>query len=307
MKLEELAPYVGKILPGIDWNALAAKNANTVYKVDYFYDYMLPAFEKADVVRETLQLTPAKDLPQDQAVSAWKMALKTMDKISGNTKSAASQGRSFVDLANAFRMPVEAYRILIGACWYTALYGATLHRTGAIHWAGVQWAKDGMSEQEVEARIVQHAVLVTTMFQGLAKLDEAGVLGPIKRPGLGAVQIPLVIAGVVVIVVVAAIFTLGWLIIAMKSVSDRNRETEKNCAHARATGDPNSAALCKAALDDPSSGPGTSPFGAVSEALTTIVWVGAVAMGGYALFMLWPAISQQLASRSATRAATRAA
>lgn len=279
--LEQLAPYVRKYMPGIDWSALAQRGETGVYSTGYVYDYMLPAYREAYAVRQTLELQAPSTVDPAEVRKAWSTAGSAMQGVTEAAMTAASQGFALVSEANALRLGTEVYRILINGAWLTALYGAVLHTTGAIHHAGVQWAQEGVAPEEVEARITRHAVLVTTLFQGLTWLDAFGVLKPLKKKGLGLA--PLIV-GIIAIALVAALVVLAWFIISMKDVADKNREIAKLCQKASEKGDEKALSVCREALLDPSRNPGTWGKDLVQQ----IALYGGIGLFGYAVIMSMP-------------------
>lgn len=291
--LEEVAFLSQPVLKGIDWNALAAKGVNehgvarnTVYASDYYYDYMRPAGIKAGKVRDTLNL----DITAEQAYEQFKSLYDAVKAVKNLAYEAAASRISFLDDDNAMKMGTETLRSAVAICWFTALYSAELHRTGALVLSGK------MTEEE----IVRHASLTTAMFECISLLDGWNLLAPIKKnapatagvsftSGVGA--LPVVAVALIVIGAVIAIAIIAFMVIGIMDVSQKNQMMKDECEKARESGDLDMYQSCLDALRSPSENIATTVFRDAVESFAP--WIVG---GGLVLIVItfWPFFARQL-------------
>lgn len=240
--LEDVAILGGPVLKGINWDALAAKGNNqhgishaSVYAGTYYYDYMRPAGIKAGKVRDTLDID---GITADEAYARFQDLYSAVKRVKNIAFEAAVQNVPFLGEESAMKMGVETLRAAVAICWFTALYSAELHRTGALQISGK------MSEEE----IVKHASQTTVMFECITLLDEWGILKPIKKKSeLSAAPL----AAIVVVVAVIAIAIVAFMVISIMDVSQKNSIMQKECEEARASGDVEVYEACLDALRTP--------------------------------------------------------
>lgn len=243
--VDDLASVARPVLRGIDWNALAAKGpdkygipSESVFSPEqgYYYDYIRPAGVRAGKVRDTLNL----DVTADEAYVHFRDIYTSVKSVSNVAYEAAKNQIPFLSDETAMKVSVETFRSGIAICWFTALYGAELHRTGAMQLSG------RFSEEE----IVRHAALVTAMFECITLLDELEVLKPIKKSGASGVgAVPLV--AVVIVVAVIAIVVIAFAVVSIMEVSQKNAAMKKECEEARVSGDLEVYQTCLDALSAP--------------------------------------------------------
>lgn len=243
--LEDVASIARPVLKGIDWNALAAKGVNqhgvsrgSIYASDYYYDYMRPAGLRAGTVRDTLDL----DVTAEEAYSHFRSFYDSVKNVSNFAYQAAVAQVPLLGDDEAMRVGVETLRAGVAICWFTALYSAELHRTGALQLSGK------MSDED----IVRHAVLTTAMFECITLLDGWGILKPIKKGVRGGVSAVPVVAGVIIaIVAVIAIAIIAFMVLSIMDVSEKNAIMKNECEEARASGDLEVYQACLEALKSP--------------------------------------------------------
>lgn len=282
--LEDLAFVARPVLKGIDWDALAKKGVNehgvarnSVYASDYYYDYIRPAGLAAAKIRDTLDL----DITAEQAYRDFGDLYSSVKDVKNIAYEAAAQRVSFLSDDSAMKMTSETLRGAIASCWFTALYSAELHRTGALILSGK------MTEEEV----VRHASLTTAMFECIILLNMWGLLGPIKKKGTSGLGAgPLVVVGVVIVAVIA-IAIIAFMVIGIVDVSQKNRMMKDECEKARASGDLDMYQSCLDALKAPSNNIATAAFDKIVDSFTP--WI--VGAGVLLIFVtFWPFFSRQL-------------
>lgn len=280
--LEDVAFLANPVLKGIDWDALAQKGVNqygvarnSVYATDYYYDYMRPAGLKAGKIRDTLNL----DITADEAYARFKSSYDAVKSVKNLAYDAAAARVSFLRDDEALRMDRETLRAAVAICWFTALYSAELHRTGALQLSG----------QFTEEEIVRNASVTTAMFECITLLDAWGLLGPLKKnatAGVGALPVIAVVG--IVIAAVLAIAILAYMVLGIMDVSQKNALLKKECEAAREGGDVKMYERCLEA---------TAP----GENIATMMFKHAVEspwlVGGVVVLILiagWPFFSRQL-------------
>lgn len=287
--LEDVAFLARPVLKGIDWDALAAQGPNehgikrnTVFASDYYYQYMRPAGIKAGNVRDTLNL----DVSADEAFSHFSSLYDAVKSVTNLAYEAAMQRIPFLSDASSMKMSVSTLRSAVAICWFTALYSAELHRTGALVLSG----------QMTEEEVVRHASLTTAMFECITLLDGWGVLDPIKKgapasrptvsppttmppaPPLSAAPIA---AGVVVaIAAVIAIAVVAFMVLSILDVSQKNAMMKKECERARESGDLEMYKTCLEAIKIPNESIATTVFrDAIKSFAPWIVGAGVLLVG----------------------------
>ena len=259
--LEEVASIARPVLKGINWDALAAKGVNehgvarnSVFALDYYYDYMRPAGLKAGKVRDTLDL----DVSAEEAYSHFKDAYTSVKSVSNLAYEAAVQQIPMLSDAASMKMGLETFRSAVAICWFSALYGAELHRTGAMVLSG----------KFTEEEIVRHASLITGMFECISLLNDWGLLASLKKgapkgtAGLGLRPVALGIAPVVVVAIAAvvAIAVVAFMVLSIMDVSEKNSLIKEECESARASGDADLYEKCLNALRSPNETIGTQLY-----------------------------------------------
>ena len=282
--IEDLAFVARPVLKGIDWDALAKKGVNqhgvarnSVYASDYYYDYIRPAGLAAGKIRDTLDL----DITAEQAYQDFGNLYDAVKNVKNIAYEAAVSRISFLSDDSAMKMTDQTLRGAVASCWFTALYSAELHRTGALILSGK------MTEEEV----VRHASLTTAMFECIILLNMWGLLNPIKKKGTSGVgAAPLVVAGVVIVAVIA-IAIIAFMVIGIVDVSQKNRLMKEECEKARASGNLDMYQSCLDALKEPNRNIATALYDKVVDSFAPWV-VGAGVLLVFVTF--WPFFSRQL-------------
>lgn len=218
----------------VDWNALAARRQDSVMSTAYMDQYMLPAFTRCRAVVESLDLD--KTSATETLAKYYEVREKLGDTADGMLKRVGNTVEALTPVGTTFLM-VNTFRAFIWYMWATALTSANMHITAQIHKSGIS-----------DADIAYHASLTTMMFNVISRLDDFGILAPIKKrstSGLGAVPVAAVVLGAV------AIVAFAWGIVAIFEISQRNEVVKAACVEATKSGDPVSIANCQKIFSNP--------------------------------------------------------
>jgi len=290
--LEDVAKLASPFISGINWDKLAKKGANTIWKEDYIYDDLLPAYEKARRIIDTLDI----NVNADQAFSYFKDFTSSVDTVKDFAWEAALKGVPLLNLFTEMKTTKEVIRANVAIAWYTALYGATLHtktllqkrvasdakRLKALVDAGKLSAdKAGAMIDEAEAGVVRHAVLTTATFQIIALLDEWHIFDGIKKGATSGVALqrrslglgPVAVVAIIVLSA-AAVAVLCFMVISIADISSKNRAVAEECAAAREAGDEQAYQDCLKALKSVPAGIADVATQALGDALkSAIPWI----------------------------------
>lgn len=262
----------------VDWNALAAKGADSVRSTAYMDQYMLPAFNRCASVIDTL------DIQHGTTTEVLLNYFNIRDKVSDEADSLLQVVGTTIQLTDPLLAPTvawSAYNNIIWHMWAMALTGANMHITAQIHKSGIP-----------DADIAYHASLVTMMFNVITRLDNFSLLKPLKKSstqGLGAVPIAIVI-----VLGAIAIVALAWAIVAIFEISQRNEVVKAACVKATESGDPVAIANCQKLFSSPEGDiAGQIPKGisAVVEKISLFAMVGA---GIYLAIQFGPGIATKM-------------
>ncbi len=271
----------------VDWNALAARRQDSVYSTQYMDQYLLPAFNRAAAVIDSLDL-PRR--PPDEVLHAYAVLTSSVATVSDKALEIAkinlaiTQTMLFPTETAKFAVKVEVgiYGLFVYHLWSAALTGGNAHITGRIHKSGIP-----------DAEIAYHASLTTMCFNLIAMLDRWKLLTPLKKSstnGLGAVQLGI---GAIVIGVVLAI-AIVWALVAIYQMSLRQKVVEKVCDKAIQSGDPVEMKRCDDLINNPEAniaGKVPEVFGDVLEKVAITAMVGA---GIYMLVLFGPGIASKV-------------
>jgi hypothetical protein len=273
---DHLAEYGASKLPGIDWTALASKGKPGIWNSDYFYDYMIPAWEAVDGIRDSLQLSNAADTAA--LMAGFKSASKPVISCAGDMLAALAAGRSVVAAERALSLGTEELRATVTAMYYTALDGMIVHRYLLLQKHGAEVIQQGSSPEFVDRYIEDHADRVTRTLRGITALDDLGVLSFIKKPGLSGPEIVPISGGVLVtLVAVAAIIAAAMVYVIY--ISERNLAAFIQCKKAHDEGDQEVWKACvDANLKDPA-GAGSLPYELATKILMYLAAAGAIYLG----------------------------
>jgi hypothetical protein len=265
-RLNELAEHGGGLLRGIDWENLERRGVGGVWHADYYMDYMRPAFREVVAVKDSINI----DVDWTNAVPMLAAYREVADQVTSTSSSALEAiqaGAKLLPAGAVMQLGTEVLRFFVAQLYWTIVAAIYLHRESIMQ----------LDPEVPDDTIIRHAELTTRMCHGLLMLDRAGVLKPIKRPGLGIA--PAVIVGAVV-VLVAAVAVLAWLILSMQTVAKVNEEAKRMCAYARATGDKKAYNAC-VELTQTAASAGTKPPSLPSGAWPWLVGGGLVILGVY--------------------------
>lgn len=262
----------------IDWNALAAKGQDSVRNTAYMDQYMLPAFNRAAKVIDSI------DIQHGTTTEVLLNYYNLREKLSDQADELLQVAGTTVQLVNPLFSPTVAwssYNNIVWYMWASALTGAEMHINAMIHKSGIP-----------DADIAYHASLVTMLFNAIARMDDFGLLKPLKKSstsGLGAV--PLVAA---IILGAVAIVMLAWAIVSIFEISQRNEVVKAVCAEAAKSGNPADIANCQKMFST-SEGEvaGLVPKAAMGivEKIATMAMIGA---GIYLMVQFGPGIATKL-------------
>jgi len=298
--LQDVSSYISNQIPGIDWSALDAKGRGGVWNRDYILEYMIPAYQRANTIRQTLNLT--FDFTNKGAQQAFGDAAVSVKAASDIAVKAMKAGANVLAPEFALKLNVETYRYVIATLWHTALYGISLHNDETIQHSGLS-----------DAEIQTHANLVTAMFNALYLMSQIpGALAPLRNdsetppttaptadsvavditaptatpPAAGIGALPIVAVVVIAIVVVAAIALIAWMLLSIADVSEKNYAVANICKEAQKRGDTATLQTCVTALSKPP----LPPFKLPDSVMPYL-------FGGIALYLLIafaPAITRSL-------------
>lgn len=263
----------------VDWGALAAKRQDSVRNPAYMDQYLLPAFQRAARVADTLELTRA---PPDDVLQAYSIITSTVRGVDEKAFEILKANFQFTKamlfpgdaVAFGVKMDKIVYGLFVYHLWSSALTGANAHITGRIHLSG-------LSDEE----IAYHASLTTMCFNLISWLNELGLLSPIKKSGLGAV--PLLVVIVLGVVLIGAI---TWAVVAIYHLGLQYKVIENACNKAFESGDEKAIANCQQILKDAAPPPPDDPM-KLLEKLSIVAMVGA---GLYMAVLFGPGIAVKL-------------
>lgn len=279
--LLDVAKLAKPALRGIDWTELSKRppdkdgtSGDSVWHLQqlYYYDYIRPAGLKAMKVVDSLNI----DIDANQAFSHFENIYSSVKTVKNIAWEAALEGLSIVGPSNEMTVTVETLRSSIAICWYTALFGAELHRTAAMQQAWRQFSDED---------IVGHAARVTAMFECITVLDSWGFLKPLKKgagtSGMGLAPLAAIIIGIGLVIAIAVV---AFMVLAIIEVSTKNRELKKECTEAREAGDTEMYQRCLNALQSPQNSIATELFKKAAETATP--WIaGGVAVALVVAFL----------------------
>lgn len=262
--IEDVAKLAKPALGGIDWAQLAKKPPDAAgnpgdsiwnQKQYYYFDYIRPAGLRAMQVVDTLDI----DIDSNQAFKHFENLYSDVKTVNNIAWEAALEGLEVLGRENEMRVTRETLRAAVAICWYTALFGAELHRTAAMQAA---WRE--FSDED----IVRHAVFTTAMFECITALDSWGVLKPIKKGGTAGLGVGPVAAVLIGIGLVIAIAVIAFMVIAIMDVSSKNRALKSECESARKAGDSQMYDRCINALSSPQNSIATEIFKKAADTAT---------------------------------------
>lgn len=274
-------------VPSIDWVALAAQRKDSVRNTAYMYDYILPAFERARKVIDTLDL-PRQ--PPDEVLHAYSVLTssvasagdKALEIVKINTQISKVMLFPSDNALFAVRVEVGIYGMWIYHLWSAALTGANAHLSAQIHKSGID-----------DADIAYHASLVTMCLNLIAQLDRWELLAPLKKrstSGLGAIQLGV---GAIIIGAVLAV-AIVWGLVAIYQLSLRQKIVEQVCLRALESGDPNEMKRCDDLVNNPEANLASQVPKAATALLEKVAIAAMVGAGIYVLVLFGPGIASQL-------------
>lgn len=261
----------------IDWAALAAKGQDSVRNPAYMDQYLLPAFQRCSRVIDTL------DIQRGTSTEVLMNYFDIKDKLSDTADDILQVVGTTVQALTPVLAPTlvwSAYNNMVWYMWAMALTSANMHVTAQIHKSGIP-----------DADIAYHASLTTMMFNVLSRMDDFGLLKPMKKgstSGLGAVPVVAIALGVV------AIVALAWAIVAIFEISQRNEVVKAACVKATESGDPAAIQSCQALFSNPEgsiAGDVPRSIGKLVEKVSIAAMIGA---GIYALVYFGPGIATKV-------------
>jgi hypothetical protein len=279
---ESLAEYGASFLPGINWAAVPGTPgpegrvgvwANRT-QTNYFNDAMLPAWDAAVAVRDTLELSNAADTAA--LMAGFTSAAKPLREKAPEFLAAAATGgpQAMVAAEDAAEIGTEYLRAAVTALYFTALDGMIVHRYVMLQKLAAKHIT--ITDADIQA----HADHVTRSLQAIKKLDDWGLLRPIKKPGISGLgwAVPTIGLGAAIVIVgIAAVLAAAMVYVVY--ISKTNERAIKFCEEARAAGDAELWQGCvKAALDD-AHGAGQLPYKISSDVLMYLAIGGAVLLG----------------------------
>lgn len=264
--LEDVAKLASPFIAGINWDKLAKKGANTIWKEDYIYDDLLPAYDRAKRVIDSLDI----NVTGDEAFGYFKDFKNSVDTVKDIAWETALKGMPLLNVLTEMKTTKEVLRANIAIAWYTALYGGTLHTQGLLQKRAASDStrlsalvssgklsaeKAAKMIEDAEAGVVRHAVLTTATFQIIALLDEWHLLDGIKKGATSGVALqrrqlglgPVAVIGIIALSA-AAVAVLCFLVISIADISSKNRAVAEECAAAREAGDEQAYQDCLKAL-----------------------------------------------------------
>lgn len=271
----------------IDWEALAAQRKNSVRNTAYMYEYILPAFERARAVIDTLDLPrrPPDDVLHAYSVLSSEAATfgeKALEIAKINAQITKTMLFPADNAAFAARVQVGIYGMWIYHLWSAALTGANAHLSAQIHKSGID-----------DADIAYHASLVTMCLNLIAQLDRWQLLSPLKkRPASGLGLTPLAV-GLIIIGSVGAV-AIVWGLIAIYQLSLRQKIVEQVCAKAIESGDPTETKRCDDLLNNPEANLASQVPKAAGALIEKVAIAAMVGAGIYVLVLFGPGIASQL-------------
>lgn len=259
----------------VDWAALAAKGKDSVFSTAYMDEYLLPAFQRADKVMQTLDVRHGTD------TAVLEDYFHVRDLLSDEADTLLQVAGTSVQLSNPILAPTvlaSVYNNIIWYLWAMALTGANMHITAQIH-------KSGMSE----ADIAYHASLTTMMFNVIARLDDFGLLRPLKKSGMSGVPLAVVLVlGAVLIVAIA------WAVVAIYEAAQRNELVKTMCSKQAESGDPEAIERCAKIFGTTEGSIAAQVPKAVGDVVEKVAIAAMVGAGAYLLVLFGPGIATKV-------------
>jgi hypothetical protein len=262
----------------IDWNALAAKGQDSVRNPAYMDQYLLPAFQRCSRVMDTL------DLQRGTPAEVMSNYFELKDKLGDTAANLLESGVTVVTVIDPMFQPAllwSAYNNIVYYMWAMALTSANMHVTAQIHKSGIP-----------DADIAYHASLTTMMFNVVSRMDDFGLLKPLKKKttsGLGAIPIAVVIAlGVV------AIIAIAWSIVAIFEISQRNEVVKAACVKATESGDPVAIENCQKLFSTPEGTIAGQLPKSINDVVQKIAIAAMVGASVYMLVLFGPSIATKV-------------
>lgn len=271
----------------IDWESLAAQRKNSVRNTAYMYEYILPAFERASAVIDTLDL-PRR--PPDEVLEAYSVLTsdvasvgdKALEVVKLNVQITKAMLFPSDNALFAVRAQLGIYGLWVYHLWSAALTGAHAHLSAQIHKSGID-----------DADIAYHASLVTMCLNLITQLDRWQLLLPLKKKstsGLGAIQLG---AGAIIIGAVLAV-AIVWGLVAIFQLSLRQKIVAQVCEKAIASGDPAETKRCDDLLNNPEANLASQVPEAAGKVLEKVAIAAMLGAGIYVLVLFGPGIASQL-------------
>lgn len=270
----------------VDWTALAAKRQDSVRNPAYMDQYLLPAFNRAAAVIDTLQLNRE---PPPEVMKVYAALTNDVRDLGDKAFEILDANFQFTKLmlfpsesaGFGLKADVFVYNTFLYHLWSCALTGANAHVTGRIHLSG-------LSDEE----IAYHASLVTMCLNLFPWIDKLGLLAPLKKGGtngLGAVPLAaIIVLGAVLLGVIA------WGVVAIWQLTLRQKIVDQVCQQAIESGDPVQAKRCDDLVNNPEANiAGTLP-GAVGDVVEKVAIAAMIGAGLYMMVLFGPGIATKL-------------
>lgn len=207
----KLYEYIAPSDLGINWTALAAKNAADPYNSAYIYEYLIPAWEQASAVYKTLDIDISGIADTEPGFLDFFNATKQSEK-NGLSGFLASNPVLSAVLPGGLLIQATPHMLkaLIATMYWSATNGAFAHI--AIKDKATQPFSIHMMDLDNNA-IMHHADQVVMLFKLITFLDSWKITTPIKKSGLKGTElgnplVAIVIAVVAVVMIIAAAIVL---------------------------------------------------------------------------------------------------
>lgn len=269
----------------VDWSALATRRQDSVTNPAYMDQYLLPAFHRAAAVIDTLDLPrrPPKEVVDAYAVLASDVTSVGQKAIEiGKINLQVTQMMLFPNREEfGLKLNLLMYGLFIYLLWSAALMSGEAHIKGIIHRSGTS-----------DAEIAFSASLTTMAFNLIGRLDQWGLLSPLKKratSGLGAVPLAAIL-----VLGAVAIIAIVWGVVAIYQLSRTYKVIEAACDRMVESGDPEAVQKCQALMSSPAAdvtGEAAKAAGGVIQKVALMAMIG---VGAYVLFLFGPGIASSL-------------
>lgn len=284
---EECTAWLGEKagVASIDWQKLAAQKKDSVRNPAYLVEYLLPAYERAQKVRDSLATLQTK--PPAEIIEAY---VQVKSESASHLRKAFEIGNmaaKFWNVIEVMKMQIAVGHAFVYALWMQTLENASLHVSGTIH-------RSDLTDEE----IAYHASLTTMMFNLFVMLDQVGLFRSLDmkgsvsglgryRGGLGAAPVGVFVLGAVVVIAFA------WAAVAMYQTQKSSEVAMLFCKKAAESGDPADMARCQQMQANAKMPefPGSDTLSKVVEKVAIAAMIGAA---GYALVIFGPGIATNL-------------